>query len=400
MKIIVATIGSRGDVQPYINLCQGLVAAGHEVTLATNPTLCTLVETHGVRSVPVGPPVDMAEAGARLMEQSFNNMWIGLIRVMQLGARLVQEAYPDVLAVCRGADLVVTSDTGSGIAEAEKLGLPWISITLQPGRIASARPDPSLVDRWIWPVLGRIFIAPTNRFRRRVGAPPAKDITDLMSKRMILLPVSQHVEPRNPNWPAVVHQTGYWYARPQSGWSPPEDLVRFLDAGDPPVAVSLGVMSLSGKKSRDGARAILQALRDAKVRAVIQGWEADLQDLDRPETVFYTGSLPHDWLFGQVRAVIHHGGFGTTAAVLRSGVPGIVIPHIIDQFAWAQKVFDLGVSPRFITRGQLTAPKLCDAIVKAVGDTEMRQRAQILGNKISAEPDGVTAAVRCIERAL
>ena len=82
MKIIVATIGSRGDVQPYINLCQGLKAAGHDVQLASNPTLCLLAESHGVPFLPVGRPVDMGAEGARLLEQSFDNMWIGLIRVM------------------------------------------------------------------------------------------------------------------------------------------------------------------------------------------------------------------------------------------------------------------------------------------------------------------------------
>ncbi|RPJ51909.1 MAG: glycosyltransferase, partial [Chloroflexi bacterium] len=121
MKIIVAAIGSRGDVQPYINLCQGLQAAGHDVTLATNPTLCSLADSHNIKNAPVGPAVDMGEVGARLLAQSFNNMWIGMIRVMSLGARLVEEAYPDVLKLCRGADLLLATDTGRGIAEAERL---------------------------------------------------------------------------------------------------------------------------------------------------------------------------------------------------------------------------------------------------------------------------------------
>ncbi|MBN1310296.1 MAG: glycosyltransferase [Anaerolineae bacterium] len=124
MKIVVVTIGSRGDVQAYSNLCQGLQEAGHDVVLATNPTLCSLVDSHGVVSVPVGPAVDMGAEGARLMAASFDNMWLGMIRVMRLGARLVEEAYPDVMKVCESADLVITSDTGSGMAEAEKLGLP------------------------------------------------------------------------------------------------------------------------------------------------------------------------------------------------------------------------------------------------------------------------------------
>jgi sterol 3beta-glucosyltransferase len=399
MKIIVATIGSRGDVQPYINLCQGLQEAGHQVVLATNPTLCALAASHGVQSQPVGPAVDMGEVGARLLAQSFNNMWIGMIRVMQLGAKLVEEAYPDVRKACQSADLVITTDSASGVAEAENLGVPWISVTLQPGRIPlPPRPNPKLIDRIVWPVLSSLFVAPTNRFRKRVGAPPIKDITDLMSKRMVLLPVSPCVAPPDPRWPPQVYPTGYWFARPLGDWSPPEDLLKFLDAGEKPIAVSLGVMSMSGRQARQGAEIVLNALRETKARAIIQGWDDALKGLGVPQTVYHAGSMPHGWLFDQVRVVIHHGGFGTTAAVLRSGAPGIIVPHVIDQFYWGQRVFELGAGPKYISRGKLKIENLSEAIIQALQDGSIREKAAALGREIRSEPDGVRTAVQIIER--
>ena len=229
MRIVIATIGSRGDVQPYINLAQGLLGAGHAVQLASNPSVGGLIESHGVPFMPVGRPVDMGAEGARLLEESFGNMWIGLIRVMQLGARLVEEAYPDVLALCQDADLVVTSDTGSGVAEAEKLGKPWISVTLQPARLPVEQEDGgSPVRRAVGRILGKVFVAPTNRFRRRVGAPLVEDITSMMSSRMILLPVSPSVARPDPKWGQQVRQTGYWFARDVEGWDPPPELLDFL----------------------------------------------------------------------------------------------------------------------------------------------------------------------------
>ena len=119
--------------------------------------------------------------------------------------------------------------------------------------------------------------------------------------------------------------------------------------------------------------------------------------MDRPTTIYHAGSMPHSWLFDQVSAVIHHGGFGTTAAVLRSGVPGIVVPHIIDQFYWGMRVGELGTGPKFISRGELTVEKLRDAILQSVRDGKMRAKAAALGECIRAEPDGVTTAVRLIE---
>lgn len=402
MKIIVVTIGSRGDVQPYINLCQGLQAAGHAVRLASNPTVRLLVESHGVDFVPVGRATDMGLEGARLLERSFDNRWIGMLRVMQLGARLVEEAYPDVLAVCKDADLVIVSDTGSGMAEAEKLGKPWISVTLQPARlpVRSERPATPLMRALGW-LAGQLFVGPTNRFRKRVGAPLVKDITAMLSGRLILLPVSPAVAPADPHWPGHVKQTGYWFARPSQTWQPGRDLLDFLQAGERPIAVSLGVMSTSGRKAKESAQIVLDAARKANVRAILQGWDnALLASLDIPAGVYCAGAMPHDWLFAQVSAVVHHGGFGTTAAALRSGVPAIIIPHIIDQYAWGQRVFELGAGPKFISRGNLTSERLAAAIEQSLKDLRLHSRAAQLGETICHEPDGVLQAVKIIESIL
>jgi sterol 3beta-glucosyltransferase len=400
MKILVATIGSRGDVQPYINLCQGLQEAGHDVSLATNPTLCPLVAAHGVRCTPVGPAVDMGAEGARLMGQSFNNMWIGMIRVMQLGARLVEQAYPDVLEACKGVDLVITTDTTSGVAEAEKMGLPWISVTLQPARVPVQKATPSLITRLVWGVLGKLFILPINRSRKRLGAPLVTDISTMLSKRLILLPVSRHVAPPDPLWPTYVRQTGYWFARPQGDWAPPQDLLEFLDAGNRPIVVSLGVMSMSGRPAHQGAQIVLEAIRRTGVRAIVQGWDEALRGVDLPPTVYHAGSMPHSWLFAQGAAIVHHGGFGTTSAALRAGAPGLIIPHVIDQFYWGQRVSELGVGPQFISRGKLSPANLSKAITEALSDRQMQAKAAALAGCIDAEPDGVKVAVSIIEKML
>jgi len=399
MRIVIATIGSRGDVQPYLNLGQGLRDAGHEVTLATNPTLCPLAEQHGLHAVPVGRPVDMGAEGARLMAQSFDNMWLGMIRVMQLGGRLVEEAYPDVLAVCRTTDLVVTSDTGCGVVEAEKLDKPWISVTLQPARVPTLPVGkPTLLGKLFGWTLGNFFVGPTNRFRKKVGAPLVKDITTMLSSRLILLPVSRHVAPPNPQWRPQVRQTNYWNARPLPGWAPPAALLDFLSAGEKPVAISLGVMSAAN--ARQSMQMVLDALRQAGVRAIVQGWEDILKSMVFSSSVYSAGPLPHTWLFSQVAVVVHHGGFGTTAAGMCAGVPSIVIPHVIDQYYWGQRVFELGVGPRFFSRGQMTSDKLAQSITQALTDVAMRAKASALVAAIRCEVDGVSEAVGVFETIL
>ena len=98
----------------------------------------------------------------------------------------------------------------------------------------------------------------------------------MLSERMILLPVSPAVAKSDPKWAKQVKQTGYWFARPIAGWRPPQGLLDFLQAGEKPIMVSLGVMSTSGRKARESARIVLDAVRKADVRAVLQGWDGEM----------------------------------------------------------------------------------------------------------------------------
>lgn len=397
MRIIVPAIGSRGDVQPYIALCQGLQDAGHQVQLATNPTLCPLVNSYGVPMVPVGKPVDMGAAGARIWAQAGRFWWLGLIRIMQLGFQLVRDAYPDLLNLVGQADLIVVTDTFAGAAEADKLRVPWISATLQPARVPVPNPQVSPLVRLLFRFANLIIMAPMNRFRKKVGVAPFRDMGSMLSDRLILIPVSPCVSPPNPEWPTHVKMTGYWAARSPQGWSPPADLLAFLEAGDDPVAVSLGAMSLSGEETRQAAEITLEAIRQSGTRAVIQGWDEILEGTALPQYIYHAGPLPHTWLFPRMRAVVHHGGFGTTASALSAGVPAVVIPHIIDQMYWAQRVVDLGAGPQFIHRAGLDSQRLTAAILRATNDEAMQAQAAIIGECIRSEPDGVKVAVKWIE---
>lgn len=397
MRILIPAIGSRGDVQPYINLAQGLAASGHMPVIATNPTLVDLVRKHGVRAEPAGKPVDMGAAGADIYRRSGGNFYLSFIRTMQFGMRLVQDAYPDIRRLADETDLVIVTDTGAGGPEAERSGVPWVSVTLQPARVPAANPKVSPVMKAIFPLVTSVVMAPTNKFRKKVGAQPVKDMGAMLSTRLTLVPVSPAVSAPNPNWGKHVHMTGYWFAHEDPDFAPPDSLLRFLEAGPKPVVISLGAMSLYGALTRKAAEITLAALKMTGMRAVIQGWDDALRGLALPETIYHAGSIPHGWLFAQAAAVIHHGGFGTTAAGLRSGVPGLIIAHIIDQMYWGDHVTKMGVAPRYIHRPKLTVERLAAGLDQAINNQEMRRKAAALGEQIRAEPDGVMAAVRMLE---
>jgi sterol 3beta-glucosyltransferase len=221
--------------------------------------------------------------------------------------------------------------------------------------------------------------------------PPAKVEGKLRGKPVpMLYAYSEHVIPRPADWGEESIVTGYWFLDKPGDWQPDSALVRFLQEGPPPVYVGFGSMFMNG--GHEKTKVVLEALRLAGQRAIlVTGWGA-LSTGESREHVLYADSIPHDWLFPQVAAVVHHGGAGTTGAALRAGKPSVICPFVGDQPFWGRRMAALSVGPSPIPQRELTAERLAEAIKRAVTDRAMHGRAAALGEKIRAE-DGVRRAV-------
>jgi UDP:flavonoid glycosyltransferase YjiC (YdhE family) len=190
-----------------------------------------------------------------------------------------------------------------------------------------------------------------------------------------------------------MHVTGYWFLDHSPGWVPPDDLVDFLGSGPPPVFVGFG--SNPFPEPEAATKLVVRALARAGRRGVVIAGSSGLATGRLADEVLSVDSVPHNWLFSQVCAAVHHGGAGVTGAALRAGLPSVVVPVLVDQPFWAQRVFRLGAGPRPIPAKQLTEDALASAI-RATASTEMRRRAAALGEQIRGE-DGVARAVEVIQ---
>ncbi|KAG0166856.1 Sterol 3-beta-glucosyltransferase [Apophysomyces sp. BC1015] len=202
-----------------------------------------------------------------------------------------------------------------------------------------------------------------------------------------------------------------------TGWTPSEKLQRFLNSHDKRPIVYIGFGSIIVSNPQEITRIIVEATLQSNVRAIVsKGWSSRLQDKTRdvttnngprsetaqlddilqmyPETILSLQSVPHDWLFPQMRAVVHHGGAGTTAAGLRAGVPTIVKPFFADQFFWGDRVEEMGLG---LCIKKLTVESLSTALRVVSTDENMLSTAKIIGEKIRSE-NGVETAVQCIYR--
>ena len=399
MKILIPTIGTRGDIQPYIALSLGLMHAGHTVTLASHPCMSTLAEEYGIPFTPIGPDIDIA-GETDIIRRNSPHWMIGFMRVMKFSFTMLEKSHNDLLNLCQDIDLVIVSHTAAGSIEADKLNLPTLSVTLTPEAIPANDPADIFFKKMMMKIagagMGLMMTRPINQIRKRVGVPPMGP-TGITSSKLNLVPISPAVSPPNPLWEPRHTVTGYWYAPAPQDWDPPQDLLDFLNAGEAPLVVSLGAMALSGSDALEAATITVQAIQNAGMRAIIQGWDEAMPQIDLPESVLHVGSIPHDWLLSRACGLVHHGGFGTTAAGFKAGIPALVIPHIIDQFIWGNKVASLEVGPKPIARNKLTVENMSAALIE-MQDQHMKAKASQLGEAIRAEPDGVKLAVELISQ--
>jgi UDP:flavonoid glycosyltransferase YjiC (YdhE family) len=417
-QITLITAGSRGDVQPYLALGLGLRAAGHRVRLATHATYLDWIREHGLDfHIVEGDPLAMAQgqAGREWMETGRRG-W-GLLRgFREFMGPILRQATGDILAACEDADLILFSGTTffAAYSVAQKVNRPFIQAYLQP--VNPTRAFPSLVyptrfrggplfnyathaigGQLYWQALRPLL----NDVRREMlGLPPlslAGPFLSMVRRRLpVLLGYSPTVLPKPKDWNEAQIVTGFWFVDDKA-YSPPDELVRFLAAGEPPVYVGFG--SMTGNDPERLTAIVLDALRQSGRRGVLLAGWAGLAEGELPESVLRLDAAPHDWLFPRMAAVVHHGGIGTTHTGLRAGVPNIVVPFFGDQPFWGDRVHALGAGPAPILQSELTVEALAEAINTATRDTAMRAQAAEVGRRIQAE-QGVETAVGIVDRYL
>jgi UDP:flavonoid glycosyltransferase YjiC (YdhE family) len=418
MRIDLLAIGSRGDVQPFVALGLGLQRAGHRVRIVTLGRFEDVVRPYGLDHVSVGDsPQDIAATASGKCWVEQRDSVVGFLRgFVRVAGALVEDGMAAYWRVCQDAEALVTSAGGLLLAVnvAEKLGLPLIRAQYAPSVPTrydwNGRTSRAIALRGAWEALAAatflLFVwqglrRPTNRARRDLlGLPPLplhEPFAALNRRRIPLLDgYSPAVVARPPDWGEWVHVTGYWFLDPPSQWLPPPGLVDFLRSGPPPVFVGFGSTPFPNPDAT--TELVVRALARAGRRGIVVAGKSGLATGRLADDILSIDSVPHDWLLPQVSAAVHHGGAGVTGAVLRAGLPSVVVPIFGDQPFWAKRVFALGAGPRPIPARRLTDGALASAI-RTTADADMRRRAAALGAKIRAE-DGVACGVEVIQRHL
>ena len=420
MNILIITVGSRGDVQPFVALGKGLKAAGNTVTICTCSKFEPFITRYGLGySHMTDELLKLMEtdAGRKAIEDTLG-VWGAIktmIKMIKLTKPINRRMILDSWEAARAAqpDLIVFHFKAIGaVSIAEKLQIPAVMASLQPMMVPTAAfPMPGTPDLgiggWYNRLSYRLVQLGYKSYRKmidefRVNELGLKKFPGNAGIRKTarghVIPVlhgfSPHVVPRPEDWPQQARVCGYWFLDQQREQQPSTDLEAFIDNGDPPVYVGFG--SMAGRNPKRLAGIVIRALQKANLRGIIAtGW-GGLEAGALPDTILRIDSAPHEWLFPRVSAVIHHGGAGTTAAGLRAGKPTIICPFMGDQPFWGKRVYELGVGPLPIRQKRLSVENLVRALLTITGDDAMAVRAAALGKHIRDE-DGTANAIASIE---
>jgi vancomycin aglycone glucosyltransferase len=399
MRILLSTIGSRGDVQPLVALAVQLRSLGQEVRLCVPPDFREWIEGLGLPVTPIGPEVrNFAVAGRPATSAPLSPE-----QRRQMMADTVATQFETISAAALGCDVIVGA-TALQIAApsvAEKMGIPYVFAAYCPAVLPSRHhpppvlamlgdaPAPAPADyAGLWARdaerFDTSFGALLNSHRASLGLSPVRGVrSHIFTDRPWLA-----ADPTLAPWPdptdEAVLQTGAWVLPDERPLSP--ELEAFLDGGERPVYFGFG----STRAPEDLNQVMIQAARTLGRRAIVsRGW-ADLSLVDNEPDCLAIGEVNVRALFQRVAAVVHHGGAGTTTAAALAGTPQVVIPRHYDQHYWAQRVHRLGIGTAHAP-GTPTTDSLTDALERAL-NTDVAARALAVATAVRR--DGAETAAR------
>ena len=397
MNITLATIGSRGDIQPYIALGTALQAKGHEVTVATHPWAKDLLNSYNLTHAPVGDNIDIHYTAKQFVENSGNNLK-GFQFALNFIFHSLRNCHSDFLKVLRDTDMVI----GHGIvgnAEADMLNKPFVTVSIAPmGLQKEYRASSNILKNsciYLGDKLkGLLFGKPYINFRKETGAPPPGSKTDF--PYLALVPVSPLIQKHNPYWKPITEITGFFFADTPVDYSPSPGLIKFIRAGEKPVFLTFGSMFHREEDTNKLFDLICEAIDLSGTRALLLMPDLVPGDKSIPSDIFLINDIPYSWLLNRVSMVIHHFGFGTTAEVLRAGLPSIPVPHLFDQKMRATQIYKMELAARPLDISSLNSGKLAAAITQTASDNRLIKHCYETGLKISRE-NGTERAVELIE---
>ena len=374
MKIILTSIGTRGDIEPFIAIGKFLKERGHQVICAFSEQFRDLTESFNLEFVSFGKKLDElseTDAARTLMGGGSGiNKFLAIIKLArnQKGAtkekelklyELIKQERPDrivyhsstvypVLWECqnRGKTILVSPFPCFHYVKGHAI----LGFSNNYGEFFNKLTF-KLYD--FGAVMAPFIFKKMLKIKDKITLNRLKNI---IQSRKFIYTISPGLFPRPGYWKDNVKILGHQELKRTTDWKPEKKLTEFIKKYEKILFITFG--SMVNPEPELKTKIILEILERNKIPAIINTADGGLIKPEKfnSELIYFVSQIPYDWIFPKVYAVIHHGGSGTTHLVIKYGCATMIIPHLFDQFVWDKIISDLGVGPKGIKISKMNNP--------------------------------------------
>jgi len=366
MRVLFISIGTRGDIEPFLAIAEMLQKKGHE-------TLCCFPEQF--RVLTIDAKQDFIGLSAKFLElldskegkiamggkastiekikayyQLYKKSSVINKLLAKQQAAIINEVQPDKVVFHIKAIFPLLW----GVENPEKIILvspiPYlIHDTKNHGHIGFNKNYGMLINKLTYNLSNFGLLKNVRSATKELSAYKkftAKQLKETLFKSKMVFTVSPSLFPRPEHWPQNVQVLGYHERNKMNSWKADKALNAFIGQHDKILFVTFG--SMTNENPEEKTAIILDIVQDYSIPTIINTSSGGLlkPKIYNQDLVYFVHDIPYDWIFQKVHAVIHHGGSGTTHTALKYACPSLIIPHIIDQFMWNKLIYDLGVGPK------------------------------------------------------
>lgn len=402
MRIAIFTLGSRGDVQPYVALGVEALKYNHEVVICTGESFKSFIEDNNI---------EFAKADLDLMallqteegQEVFNNGTKHIIKAMKYAKEKVNPAYRKTMEqfynCAKNADIIIYHPKSFGAQDlALKLDIPCICISPVPF-IYPIEEFPNLVvysQGSLGKYINKLTYIPIkyadasnikeiNDFRKNVLNMPTRKsgiyAYNINNKPIpIVYPISKYLFEDVKTWDNRVYLPGFIFLENKEE-KLDKEIYEFISKGSKPIVVSFSSMPI--KNPHKFKETLVKALSKSNNRAIVLTGVSGM-NFENEENILAVSSAPHNMLFPLSKGIMHHGGVGTMASALKAGKPQLIMPFSVDQPFWANRLYKLGYAIKPLSKNSLTVEDLINSFKEMDKEQYINSATEIM-KKLNSE---------------
>ncbi|WP_373600696.1 glycosyltransferase [Paraclostridium bifermentans] len=413
MRIAIFTLGTRGDVQPYIALAVEAIKRGHSAVICTGESFKDLIKSYNI---------EFSKADLDLMElleskdgqDIFNNASKHIIKAIKYSKEYINPAYRKTLEqfynCAKSADVIVYHPKALGAPDiAISLNIPCIHMPPVP-IVYPVEEFPNLAISYkgnFGSIINKLtylpikyaeasYIKEINDFRQKILKLPKRKCGiytyNVESKPIPLLyPVSKFIFEDVNSWSKKVYLSGFLFID-SANEQLSDEIKKFISNGNAPIIISFSSMPL--KNPLKFKEVLIKALKETNNRAIVLTGTSGM-NFDNADNILSVKSAPHSLLFPLSKGIVHHGGVGTMATALKSGKPQLIMPFSVDQPFWANRLYKMGYALKPMYETNISINDLSQAFIDMDSSVNIN-RAISIKSKLDTE-NGNINAIKFIE---